>query len=185
MSQQAGKVASSPFELKVPMKASVLATTALVLLGFVALYVDTYNMVPSSLPGYPGDAFFPRAVLIFSAAWAAIMLARGFFLPQSAAASYEESPHFTLHWLEFAWVIALVLLYAVLLEPVGFEITTVVFMMVLLVPRLMAPPRMRLGKAVAQSFALSLGAMLILYAGLGPALKIGLPLRFLPTYLLT
>jgi hypothetical protein len=183
-SQQAGRHASSPFVLTVPMKASVLVTTALILLGLVALFFDTYNMAPSNLPGYPGDAFFPRAVLVFSAVWAAIILVRGWFLPHAAAAAYRESPYLSLHWLEFVSVIVLVLLYAELLEPVGFEITTVAFMMVLLVPRLMALPGMRLARAMAQAFALSAAAMLTLYAGLGPALKIGLPLRFLPTYLL-
>jgi len=160
----------------------VLATVSLVLIGLIYLVVGTYNMMPPILPGYPGDAFFPRLVLGFCLVWAAIIVARGVFLSQAAAAARREAPYVDLHWLEFASVIALVLLYAVLLEPVGFEITTVVLMMVLLVPRLIAGPGVTLARAVLQGFALSVATMLILYAGLGPALKIGLPLLFLPIY---
>ncbi|HUF82755.1 MAG TPA: tripartite tricarboxylate transporter TctB family protein [Burkholderiales bacterium] len=184
MPHQASQDAASRFVLTMPMKASLLATTGLILMGLVALYVDTYNMVPPSLPGYPGDAFFPRAVLIFSGIWAAIILLRGLFLSQAAATRHEEAPYFTVHWPEFVSVIVLVLVYAELLEPVGFEITTIVFMMVLLIPRLMAGPGVKPARAMLQALGLSMAAMLILYAGLGPALKIGLPLRFLPTYIL-
>lgn len=182
MSHQDNRGAASRWMLSVPMKAALLGTTGLILVGLVVLYVDTYNMVPSSLPGYPGDAFFPRAVLVFSVFWAVIILLRGFFLPQAAATAYEEAPRLTLHWPEFVSVIALVLLYAELLEPVGFEISTVALMMALLVPRLAAWPGRTLSRAVLQAFALSSAAMLILYAGLGAALKIGLPLRYLPIY---
>jgi hypothetical protein len=182
--QENQSASSSPFMISLPMKAALLSTTGLILLGLVALYADTYNMVPPSLPGYPGDAFFPRVVLIFSGIWAAIILLRGMVLSQAAATRYDEAPNLAVHWLEFVSVIVLVLLYAKLLEPVGFEITTVVLMMALLVPRVMAGPGMTPARAVLQSLGLSVGAMFILYAGLGPALKIGMPLRFLPTYIL-
>jgi hypothetical protein len=176
--------ASSPFVLKLPMKASVLGTTAVILAGLVLLYIETFNMTPSNLPGYPGDAFYPRAVLAFCIIWAVIILARGIFLPLEAAAVHQEAPTLSVHWPEFVSVILLVLLYAWLVEPVGFEITTTALMMVLLVPRLLAAPDARLAPALLQGFALSAAAMLILYVGLGPSLKIGLPLRFLPIYIL-
>jgi hypothetical protein len=182
MSEQKALDASSPFVLRVPMKGALLATAGLMLLGLVFLYVETYNMLPSHLPGYPGDAFYPRLVLGFSVLWAVIILVRGIFLPQKAAAVGYEAPYFSLHWLEFVCVIGLVLLYAFLLEGVGFEIATVALLMVLLVPRLLAGPAVKPARAVLQGLALSMAAMLILYAGLGPALKIGLPLKFLPVH---
>lgn len=180
-------LSSVPFMLNMPVYASMLVATAVMLCGLVALYVETYNMAPPNLPGFPGDAFFPRVVLGFSMVWAVIILLRALLLsrlPVTERQKLVEEPSFSLHWLEFASVCVLVLLYAFLLEPVGFEITTTVFMLVLLVPRMLAGSEAKPAQAVLYALALSLAAMLILYAGLGPALKIGLPLLFLPTYLL-
>lgn len=182
MTEEKERSASSPYELKVPMRAVVLAATALILGGLAFLYYETYKMQPPYEPGYPGDAFFPRLALGFSIIWALIVLARGFFLPQAAAAEGGEEPYFQAHWLEFVSVVALVYLYAALLEPVGFEITTVALMMCLLVPRLRAESAPR--GALLLGFALSLATMLILYLGLVPMLNIPLPLRFLPLYIL-
>ena len=183
MSERRDEGLPGPFDVTVPMRAAVLSTVGIVLLGLIFLVVETYNMTPPILEGYPGDAFFPRLVLAFCIVWAVIILARGIFLSQAAAAARVEASYVALHWLEFVSVIALVLLYALLLEPVGFEITTVVLMMALLVPRLLAAPGRTPARAVLAGLALSLATMLILYAGLGPALKIGLPLQFLPTYI--
>lgn len=182
MTEQHGKSASSYFELKVPMRAAVLATTALILGGLAFLYYETYGMQPPYEPGYPGDAFFPRLTLGFSMVWAVIVLARGFFLPQEAAAEGAEEPYLQAHWVEFASIIVFVYLYAVLLEPIGFEVMTIALMMCLLVPRLqlVAVPR----GALLVGFALSLATMLILYLGLVPMLNIPLPLKFLPVYIL-
>jgi hypothetical protein len=182
MSDRPVEGALSPFEIRVRTRWAVLATVSLVLIALIFLFVETYNMMPPVLPGYPGDAFFPRLVLGYCLVWAVIIVARAVFLRQAAAAARREVPYIELHWLEFASVIALVLIYAVLLEPVGFEITTVALMMVLLIPRLLAGRHATLPRAVLQAFALSVATMLILYAGLGPALKIGLPLMFLPIY---
>lgn len=175
---------SAPFMLSLPVNASLLTAAALIVFGLVVLYVETYNMAPPNLPGFPGDAFFPRVVIAYSVTWAAIILVRAVLLYRVKATVRQEGEAqcISLHWLEFISVCVLVLLYAFLLEPVGFEITTVVFMMVLLVPRLLAGSQARLAQAVLYGLALSVAAMLVLYAGLGPALKIGLPLLFLPTY---
>lgn len=183
MSEQSGREESPPFEVRLPTKAAVLGTTGVVLLGLIFLVVETFNLTPPILEGYPGDAFFPRLVLGFCIIWAVIILTRGIFLSQAAAAARVEAPYVALHWLEFVSIIVLVLLYGLLLEPVGFEITTLVLMMALLVPRLLAAPGTTLARATLAGLALSLATMLILYAGLGPALKIGLPLKFLPIYI--
>jgi len=159
---------SSPFELRVRTRWAVLATVSLVLIGLIYLFVETYDMMPPILPGYPGDAFFPRLVLGFCLVWAVIIVARGVFLRQAAAAARREASYVDLHWPEFASVIALVLLYAILLDPVGFEITTVVLMMVLLVPRLLAGPGVTLARAVLQAFRLSVATMLFCMPGWVP-----------------
>ncbi len=182
MTEEEGNSASSPYELRVPMRAVVLVTTALILGGLAFLYYETYKMQPPYEPGYPGDAFFPRLALGFSIIWALISLGRGFFLPQAAQARGGEEPYLQAHWVEFASVIALVYIYAVLLEPIGFEITTIVFMMCLLVPRMRAESVLR--EALLLGFVLSLVTMIVLYLGLVPMLNIPLPLKFLPIYIL-
>ncbi len=174
--------ASPSFELKVPMRAAVLATTALILGGLVYLYYETYAMQPPYEPGYPGDAFFPRLALGFSIIWALIVLGRGFFLPPEAQSAGGEDPYLQTHWAEFVSIVVFVYLYALLLEPVGFEIMTIVLMMCLLVPRMRAESAPR--GALVLGFLLSLATMLILYLGLVPMLNIPLPLKFLPIYIL-
>lgn len=182
MTEENENSASPSFELKVPMRAAVLATTALILGGLVYLYYETYAMQPPYEPGYPGDAFFPRLALGFSIIWALIVLGRGFFLPPEAQSAGGEDPYLQAHWLEFASIVVFVYLYALLLEPVGFEIMTIVLMMCLLVPRMRAESAPR--GALLLGFLLSLATMLILYLGLVPMLNIPLPLKFLPIYIL-
>lgn len=175
--------ATSPFVLTLPTKATLLVTVGLVLLGLVFLYAETYNMTPSYLPGYPGDAFFPRAVIIFSAFWALVILLRGLLLSQEAAAVGSEPPSVSVHWLEFLSILVMVLLYAQLLRLVGFEILTVLLLTVLLVPRLLVGGGASLVRATVQALVLSVATMLLLYVALGPFLKIALPLKFLPVFL--
>jgi hypothetical protein len=180
MSEREVETAASPFELTVPARAALAGTTGLILLGLVLLSVETTNMTPPLLPGHPGDAFFPRLVLGFSLIFAGLVMVRALLSRDATALGYD-SPSVSVHWLEFASVVVLVLLYAELFEPVGFEITTLVFMMVLLVPRLrvQATPT----QAVLQGLALSVSAVLVLYASFALFLKIPLPLKFLPLYL--
>lgn len=182
MTEEKERSASSPYELNAPMRAVVLTTTALILGALAFLYYETYNMQPPYEPGYPGDAFFPRLALGFSMLWAVIVLARGVFLPQAAVAATGEAARLGMHWLEFASVVGAVLLYAILLERVGFEIMTVALLMFLLVPRMGAASAPR--EALLLGFALSLATTLILYLGLVPMLHIPLPLKFLPVYIL-
>jgi hypothetical protein len=183
MSELESRDAGFPFILTVPTKAAMLTTVGLILLGLVLLYYETYNMVPSFLLGYPGDAFFPRVVLVFTMFWAVVILIRGLFLAHEAAAVGDEEPYISVHWLEFTSILVLGLLYAQLLRHVGFEILTVVLLMILLVPRLLAGPGAQPVQAVLQGLALSVTTMLVLYLALGPFLKIALPLQFLPVFL--
>jgi len=169
----------SSFDLELPKKAALLTATSLILLGLVGLFVDSFNMSPSILPGYPGDAFFPRLVLGFSVTFALIILARGFFLPQEAAAVGDEAPTFDVHWLELATVFVLSVIYVLILEPIGFEVATTLLMLCLVGPRLLMPPL----KALAIGAAAGVGTMLFLYVCFVPLLKVFLPLKFLPRYL--
>ncbi len=170
---------SASFELRLPMRVVVLATTALILGVLAFLYYETYKMQPPYEPGYPGDAFFPRLALGFSIIWAVIILGRVFL---ASAGAEGEDAHLRFHWPEFVSIVVFVYLYAVLLEPVGFEITTIVLMALLVVPRMRVAAPM--GRALWMGLALSAATMLILYLGLVPMLNIPLPLKFLPVYIL-
>jgi putative tricarboxylic transport membrane protein len=169
----------SSFDLELSKKAALLTATSLILLGLVVLIVDTFNMSPSILPGYPGDAFYPRLVLGFSVIFALVILARGVFLPQEAAAVGDEAPTFDVHWLELATVFILALVYVAILEPIGFELATTLLMLCLIGPRLLMPP----ARALVIGTVAGVGTMLFLYVCFVPLLGVFLPLRFLPRYL--
>ena len=132
----------------------------MVFLGFAFLFYETFNMMKPILPGYPGDAFFPRLAVGYTLIIAALILLRGILLPRFAVAPGEPS-HVSVHWLEFLSVAALVLVYAELLPPVGFELTTLGFMLILLVPRFAV--QHGLVQSVVKAVALTIPTILILY----------------------
>ena len=171
---------SSSFELTLPTLPTVLITTGLVFLGFAFLFYETFNMMKPILPGYPGDAFFPRLAVGYTLIIAALILLRGILLPRFAAAPGESS-HVSVHWLEFLSVAALVLVYAELLPPVGFELTTLGFMLILLVPRFAV--QQGLVQSVVKAVALTIPTIIILYGVFALLLGIHLPLLFLPRYI--
>lgn len=170
----------SSFELTLPTLPTVLITTGMVFLGFAFLFYETFNMMKPILPGYPGDAFFPRLAVGYTLIIAALILLRGILLPRFAVAPGEPS-HVSVHWLEFLSVAALVLVYAELLPPVGFELTTLGFMLILLVPRFAV--QHGLVHSVVKAVALTIPTIIILYGVFALLLGIHLPLLFLPRYI--
>ena len=66
-----------------------------------------------------------------------------------------------------------------LLEPIGFEITTTVFMFVLLVPRLIMPP----ARAILVAAMSAVVSMVLIYAAFVIGLKVLMPMLFLPQYI--
>ena len=170
----------SSFELTFPTLPTVLITTGMIFLGFAFLFYETFNMMKPILPGYPGDAFFPRLAVGYTLIIAALILLRGILLPRFAVAPGEPS-HVSVHWLEFLSVAALVLVYAELLPPVGFELTTLGFMLLLLVPRFAV--QHGLVHSVVKAVALTIPTIIILYGVFALLLGIHLPLLFLPRYI--
>lgn len=170
----------SSFELTFPTLPTVLITTGMIFLGFAFLFYETFNMMKPILPGYPGDAFFPRLAVGYTLIIAALILLRGILLPRFAVAPGEPS-HVSVHWLEFLSVAALVLVYAELLPPVGFELTTLGFMLILLVPRFAV--QHGFVQSVVKAVALTIPTILILYGVFALLLGIHLPLLFLPRYI--
>ena len=172
----------SRFELTLPMKQSVVVATLLVLAWLSFMLYETTNMMPPILPGYPGDSFFPRLVLVFALICGAAILIKAGLTPRGAQIAAGEAPSFALHWLEFVAVCVLITAYGLLLEPIGFEIATFGLMLALLVPR-MAADSDRPMRSLGYAFALSFATTLVTYVGFGLILRIPLPLLFLPRYI--
>ena len=182
MTDQTDYEKRSRYEVTLPMKASVVVATVMILGWFVFMLYETTNMTPPILPGYPGDSFFPRLVLIFGLICAATILIKAMLRRRGAQLAAGEAPSFSIHWVEYLTVCALVIGYGLLLVPVGFEIMTFVLMLALLGPRMVVlsyHPARSLGYA----FALSLATTLVAYVGFGLLLRIPLPLQFLPRYI--
>jgi hypothetical protein len=172
----------SRFELTLPMKASVVVAAIVILGWFLFMFYETTNMLPPILRGYPGDAFFPRLVLVFGVMCTVTILIKAMLKPRGIQIAPGEDASFSIHWAEYLSVCVLVIAYGVLLEPVGFEITTFVLMLALLGPRMAVGsdhPARWLGYAVV----LSLATTLFAYVGFGLLLRIPLPLLFLPRYI--
>jgi putative tricarboxylic transport membrane protein len=172
----------SRFELTLPMRASVVAATVVILGWFLFMSYETTNMMPPILPGYPGDSFFPRLVLLFGLVCAVTILIKAALKPRGVQLAAGEDQSFSFHWVEFLSVCVLVVGYGLLLEPVGFEITTFVLMLALLAPR-MAAGSDHPARSLGYAFALSLATTLFAYVGFGLLLRIPLPLLFLPRYI--
>jgi len=171
----------SRFESVIPMKPAVMVATFLILACLLFMLYETTNMMPPILPGYPGDAFFPRLVLIYALICAGFILVRGLLLPRGEPLIAGEAATFSINWLEFATVCVLVIAYGTLLKPVGFEITTFVLLMVLLTPRIRAGGY-SVGRSLIYALGLALPTTLICYVSFGLILRIPLPLLFLPRY---
>lgn len=164
------------------MKRTVIVATIAIFAWLVFLMYETTNMMPPILRGYPGDAFFPRLVLIFALICAASILLKAALVPRGAQLAASEESTFGLHWVEFGGVCVLVLAYGLLLEPVGFEITTFAMFMILLAPRIAAgghgPAR-----TLAYTLAVALPTTIIMYVSFGLLLRIPLPLLFMPRHI--
>lgn len=159
-------------------KVGEFATVLAVVAAGAWLYWNTYTFFPSLLPGYPGDAFFPRLALVFLFIVAGIFLLRrivGFFRTRNGGKT-EIAETIDFPFLHFALMIALVWAYILALPGIGFEISTVVFMTVLMAPRLKGGRARRWLVAAA----IALATMLFLYAAFIIALNVNLPLKILP-----
>lgn len=160
----------------------VLATTALMLCGFACLFYVTTLMPASILPGYPGDAFFPQLVLVFTAFFGILVLVLGIQSARITTPGICGEPAdapVKLDLLETGIVTAVAIGYILLLEHAGHEIATTLFVFVLLWPRLFAEP-------IRATLIAAVGAvvtMLLVYVVFILGLGIFLPLRWLPRYL--
>lgn len=165
--------------LSVPLRIAVMLTVIVILATAAWLWILTNRMPRSFLPGYPGDAFFPRIALAVVAIFGSFSLIGTFRKPRPDDAEDEWNGTLRLDLIETASVTLIGLAFMIILEPVGLEIATVLMMFALLLPRIMLP----LPRAIAFAAVGAIVSMLVIYAGFVLGLKVSLPVRFFPAFL--
>tara|TARA_B100000925_G_C21991422_1_gene467024 strand:- start:1123 stop:1539 length:417 start_codon:yes stop_codon:yes gene_type:complete len=134
-------------------------------------------MSKSILPGYPGDAFFPRLILIFSFFWTSILLLQNLIKNLSLfKSSDEKETDIEIYYKDITFLFLISIIYILFLDRVGFEILTFFFLFVLLVNRL----DLNLGKSIFYSTIISFVSMMIFWFVFIIFLKIPFSLKFLP-----
>lgn len=164
--------------MKIDKKTAELAAIGAVAAAAIVLYWNTYSFMPSMLPGYPGDAFFPRIILTFILACsiaAAIEIAA--FSAREKKRD-ESRPVLDVDVTGIAMVSAAVIIYVIALAYVAFEISTFLFVLALLTPALTGSRLI----AVAKAAGIALVTVLVIYFCFVILLDVDFPLLFLPRY---
>jgi len=163
--------------IKINSKKIVLFISLFFLIFLIFLFYETTNMSKSILPGYPGDAFFPRLILIFSIFWTSILLiqnlVKNFLLFKSVE---DKETDIEIYFKDIAFLFFISIIYILFLDFIGFEILTFSFLFVLLVNRL----DLNLGKSIFYSSLISFISMIIFWFVFIIFLKIPFSLKFLP-----
>ena len=163
--------------IKINSKKIVLFISLFFLIFLIFLFYETTNMSKSILPGYPGDAFFPRLILIFSIFWTAILLFQNLIKNFSLLKSSEDKEtDIEIYFKDIAFLFFISIIYILFLDIIGFEILTFSFLFVLLVNRL----DLNLGKSIFYSSLISFLSMIIFWFVFIIFLKIPFALKFLP-----
>ena len=163
--------------IKINSKKIVLFISLFFLVFLIFLFYETTNMSKSILPGYPGDAFFPRLILIFSIFWTAILLFQNLIKNFSLLKSSEDKEtDIEIYFKDIAFLFFISIIYILFLDIIGFEILTFSFLFILLVNRL----DLNLGKSIFYSSLISFLSMIIFWFVFIIFLKIPFALKFLP-----
>tara|TARA_Y100000022_G_C13250715_1_gene377077 strand:- start:1288 stop:1794 length:507 start_codon:yes stop_codon:yes gene_type:complete len=163
--------------IKINSKKIVLFISLFFLVFLIFLFYETTNMSKSILPGYPGDAFFPRLILIFSIFWTAILLFQNLIKNFSLLKSSEDKEtDIEIYFKDIAFLFFISIIYILFLDIIGFEVLTFSFLFVLLVNRL----DLNLGKSIFYSSLISFISMIIFWFVFIIFLKIPFALKFLP-----
>tara|TARA_B100001027_G_C16117462_1_gene263334 strand:+ start:139 stop:555 length:417 start_codon:yes stop_codon:yes gene_type:complete len=134
-------------------------------------------MSKSILPGYPGDAFFPRLILIFTFFWTVILLFQNTLKNNILIKSNETNDEvIEIYYKDIFFLFFISIIYILFLDLIGFEILTFIFLFVLLVSRL----DISIGKSIFYSSIVSFISMIIFWLTFIIFLRIPFPLKFLP-----
>ena len=134
-------------------------------------------MSKSILPGYPGDAFFPRLILIFTFFWTVILLFQNTLKNNILIKSNETNDEvIEIYYKDIFFLFFISIIYILFLDLIGFEILTFTFLFVLLVSRL----DISIGKSIFYSSIVSFISMIVFWLTFIIFLRIPFPLKFLP-----
>ncbi|MDH3699905.1 MAG: tripartite tricarboxylate transporter TctB family protein [Alphaproteobacteria bacterium] len=161
------------------LQKALVYTIAAIGIALLLLFWQTGTFSESVLPGYPGDAFFPRLILIFSLIWVAVLLLRLFRRAADTEPTTGLPKTVAVELIPFAVVAGCVLAYIFLLPILGFELCTFLFLFGLLFTRWRDPIRQR----VIRVAALSLSTTLFFYVVFILLLNVSFPVRILPRYI--
>ncbi|KAA0969583.1 tripartite tricarboxylate transporter TctB family protein [Aureimonas fodinaquatilis] len=147
--------------------------TSVILLIAVALLINhTFSMPPSPVRGYPGAAFFPRLALIgtgiFTVLWIGLIIRARL----GGKDLLGNDTHFVFEYRDYIISIVSVVVYMFALDIIGFEISTFVFLLALLITRV----------SPIWAFVSAFIATLVLYGTFVLLLNVSLPMLFLPRY---
>mgnify|MGYP001344925240 FL=1 len=163
--------------IKINSKKIVLFISLFSLFFLVFLFFETTNMSKSILPGYPGDAFFPRLILIFLLFWTSILLLQNLIKKFSLfKSSDDKETDIEIYFKDITFLFLISIIYILFLDFIGFEILTFSFLFVLLVNRL----DLNLGKSMLYSSLISFISMMIFWFVFIIFLRIPFSLKFLP-----
>ncbi len=165
-------------------KTTELATMIILIIGLGYLFYRTNTFPPSMLPGYPGDAFFPRLVLGFTIICCAsvaykIIRARYFFKEYAEASNAGRIDTITIDPIQLVFMIALVLAFTFLLPVIGFELCVFLYLFILLITRWHGDLQPRLVKVGV----LSLFTALFFYVAFVIFLNVSFPVKILPGHI--
>ena len=134
-------------------------------------------MSKSILPGYPGDAFFPRLILIFTFFWTVILFFQNTLKNNILIKSNETNDEvIEIYYKDIFFLFFISIIYVLFLDLIGFEILTFTFLFVLLVSRL----DISIGKSIFYSSIVSFISMIVFWLTFIIFLRIPFPLKFLP-----
>jgi hypothetical protein len=157
--------------LRVSYAAAEAGTAFAVLLGSLYLLELTFHFTHATKAGYAGAALFPQIAIGLLFVCSGKMLVE--YLLKRWRGREGNTVEIDLDIAGLAPMVVVAVAYALLLEPVGFEICTFALMIILL------GRRMRL----VNTIWISAVATAIIYAVFALLLQVDLPLLFLPAYL--
>ncbi len=163
--------------IKFKNKNIVLFLSIFFLIFLIFLFYETSNMSKSILPGYPGDAFFPRLILIFTFFWTVILFLQNTLKNNILIKSKETNDEVVeIYYKDIFFLFFISIIYILFLDLIGFEILTFIFLFVLLVTRL----DISIGKSIFYSSIVSFISMIVFWLTFIIFLRIPFPLKFLP-----
>ena len=164
-------------EISVSQRRATLVVTVLTAALFAMMFWRTMDFAEPMLPGYPGDAFFPQLIIGFGLIWCAILLYR--LMSKRDVLSNDDASIVKIPIGNFVLVCLYVVAYVMLLAPLGFEITTVIFMSLLFLTRFRGELKARLFRIVI----VALITTIISWACFAIILNVNFPVKILPDFI--